>query len=33
LAGDLAMGRDRTALAACAFNAQAKACRAHGAMS
>jgi hypothetical protein len=33
LAGDLALGRDRTALAACAFNAQAKACRAHGAMS
>ena len=33
LAGDVALGRDRTALAACAFNAQAKACRAHGAMS
>ena len=33
LAGDLALGRDRTALAACAFNAQAKACRAHGAIS
>lgn len=33
LAGDLALGRERTALAACAFNAQAKACRAHGAMS
>lgn len=33
LAGDLVLGRDRKALAACAFNAQAKACRAHGAMS
>ena len=33
LAGDLLLGRDRTALAACAFNAQAKASRAHGAMS
>lgn len=33
LAADLAAGRDRKALAACAFNAQAKACRAHGAMS
>lgn len=33
LAADLVAGRDRKALAACAFNAQAKACRAHGAMS
>jgi hypothetical protein len=33
LAGDVALGRDRRALAACAFNAQAKACRAHGAIS
>ncbi|MGE0496873.1 MAG: DUF2917 domain-containing protein [Ramlibacter sp.] len=33
VAGDLVAGRDRTVLEACAFNAQAKACRAHGAMS
>ncbi len=33
VAGNLVSRRDRTALAACAFNAQAKACRAHGAMS
>jgi hypothetical protein len=33
LAWDLVAGRDRERLADCAFNAQAKACRAQGAMS
>lgn len=33
LAGDLVTGRDRDALVDCAFNAQSRACRAHGAMS
>lgn len=33
LAWDLVAGREREGLADCAFNAQARACRAHGAMS
>src|SRR4051812_23003445 len=33
LAWDLVAGRGRDSLADCAFNAQARACRAHGAMS
>jgi len=33
LALDTVAGRDRTALSDCAFNAQSRACRAHGAMS